>query len=246
MGKAENGHTNGAPRYVAYIRVSTDKQGLSGLGLDAQRESIAQFLARLGRPYELLAEHVEIESGKSAVNRPELLKAIKRCRLQGSTLLVAKLDRLSRDLCFITTIQKVGVKFVCADNPEINDLTLHILGAMAQHERHLISDRTRTALASAKSRGIKLGNPKLLEVRNADTSAARRKIKSNADQFAREVRPLLDTAIQNGKQSLFSLAQYLNDQGIPTQRGRKWTAMGIKRVLAREVKTDILDDILRL
>lgn len=245
-GPKGEGSSSAVSRYVSYIRVSTDRQGISGLGLDAQRKSIAEYLARQAGALEPVAEFVEVESGKSAANRPELLKAIKRCRLQGATLLVAKLDRLSRDLWFITTIQKFGVKFICADNPEINDLTLHILGAMAQHERQLISDRTRAALISAKARGVKLGNPNLLAVRNTDTSAAREAAKKKADQFAREVLPLLESAIASGVKSLSALARLLNEQGIETQRKSKWTPMGVKRVFARERKSDLLDDILKL
>lgn len=190
VGKSKKGHVDQheeIQRYVSYIRVSTDRQGQSGLGLEAQRRTISEFLKRQGFNGQHVAEFVEVESGKSVSNRPQLSAAIKRCRLLGATLVVAKLDRLSRELWFITFIREFGVKFICADNPKIDELTLQILGAVAQHERQLISDRTRAVLAAAKARGIKLGNPNFSSIRNQTTKAAHAKIQRNADKFASEV-----------------------------------------------------------
>lgn len=235
-----------AKRYVTYIRVSTERQGDSGLGLDAQRRTIASFLNRQCAQPQAPTEFIEIESGKSASNRPRLLEAIKRCRAQNATLLVAKLDRLSRDLWFITTIRKFGVKFICADNPEINELTLHILGAMAQHERELISERTRAALASAKARGVRLGNPKLAEVRNTDTAAAHAQIQKNSDRFAREMLTEIERLMHDGVTSLSAIARRLNSLGLESRRGSSWTPMAVKRVLDRHPTEDPLEDILSL
>ena len=145
-----------AKRYVAYLRVSTDKQGRSGLGLEAQRDTIATYLRGTGG--EAIAEFVEVESGKLNTRR-QLAAAMYRAKVTGAKLLIAKLDRLSRNVSFIAALQESGVKFVCADMPEANELTVHLLAAMAQHERKMISERTKAALAAAKRRGTKLGNP---------------------------------------------------------------------------------------
>lgn len=143
-------------RFVSYLRVSTDKQGKSGLGLEAQRESVSQFLN--GGDWKLLQEIVEVESGKKD-DRPQLTKALHQCKVTGSTLLIAKLDRLSRDAHFLLGLQKAGVKFVAADMPEANEMMVGFMALMAQNEREMISKRTREALAAAKRRGVKLGNP---------------------------------------------------------------------------------------
>jgi DNA invertase Pin-like site-specific DNA recombinase len=142
------------PKFVAYLRVSTDRQGKSGLGLDAQRTAVHQFVAQRGG--EIIApEYREIESGK-VNNRPELEKAMKRCRLTGATLLVAKLDRLSRNAAFLMTLKDSGVPFVAADMPDANTLTIGVMASLAQHEREMISKRTKAALEAARARGTKL------------------------------------------------------------------------------------------
>jgi len=145
-------------KFVAYYRVSTDQQGASGLGLEAQRSAVATYLD--GGPWRLVAEHTEVESGKRA-DRPELAKALLACRKHKAKLIIAKLDRLSRNLAFIATLMDSGVEFVAVDNPHANKLTIHILAAVAQHEREAISERTKAALAAAKARGKKLGGPRL-------------------------------------------------------------------------------------
>jgi len=245
MTKAPNPHRSKVqePLYVSYVRVSTERQGQSGLGLEAQQRAIAAFVTGKGR---LVGEFVEVESGKTAANRPQLLDAIKRCRLQGATLLVAKLDRLSRDLWFIATIRKFGVKFICADNPEINELTIHILGALAQYERQLISERTKAALAAARERGVKLGNPRIRAVRNTNTDSAHAKIQRNADDFAREVLPEIEKLIQEGAKTLLSIAEGLNSSDITTRRKTKWTPTAVRRVLKRKPSADPLFDLLSL
>ncbi len=242
MGKARNAQTDATPRYVAYIRVSTDKQGQSGLGLEAQRKAIADFLTSRGATSRLLAEFVEVESGKFSSYRPQLDDAIKRCRLQGATLLVAKLDRLSRSLCFITTIREEGVKFVCADYPEVNDLTINILGAVAEHERKMISERTRAALAAARARGVQLGNPRLADIRNMDTTAAHAKIQRNVDRFAREILPEIQKFMKDGIMTLSALSERLNESGFLTRRGSAWTPMAVKRIRDRQPNLDPRED----
>src|SRR6202162_2274169 len=146
------------PRYVAYYHVSTDRQGRSGLGLEAQRTAVEALLKR--SPGTLRAEFTEVQSGKDD-DRPQLREALKLCRLTNSTLLIAKLDRLSRNVAFLATLQQSGTKFVACDLPEANELVVHILAAVAQAERKAISERTKAALARAKARGLRLGNPNL-------------------------------------------------------------------------------------
>ena len=140
--------------YIAYLRVSTDKQGEQGHGINAQRQAIANYLVACGG--ELLEEYVEVESGKKN-ERPALQKAISRCKLSRATLIIAKLDRLSRNLAFIANLMDAGIDFIACDNPFANKLTIHILAAIAEHEREMISRRTREALAAAKAKGITLG-----------------------------------------------------------------------------------------
>ena len=143
-------------RFVAYYRVSTDKQGQSGLGLDAQRQAVMNYLN--GGPWKLVDEFTEVESGNSNA-RPQLQKALAACRRHKAKLVIAKLDRLSRNLAFIATLMDSGVEFVATDNPHANKLTVHILAAVAEHEREAISERTKAALAAAKRRGVKRDPP---------------------------------------------------------------------------------------
>src|SRR5918994_831 len=143
-------------RYVSYLRVSTDRQGRSGLGLEAQRKAVEDFLN--GGRWQLLSEFVEVESGKRE-DRPKLAEALALCRLHGATLVIAKLDRLSRDAHFLLGLQKAGVRFVAADMPEANEMVVGIMAVVAQAERRMISERTKAALAAAKARGQRLGTP---------------------------------------------------------------------------------------
>src|SRR6478672_514371 len=149
-------------KFVAYYRVSTDRQGKSGLGLDAQREAVTSYLN--GGSWQLVQELTEVESGKHA-DRPQLAAALAACKKHKAKLVIAKLDRLSRNLAFIATLMDSGVEFVAVDNPHANKLTVHILAAVAQREREAIAQRTRDALQAAKARGKRLGNPRLTEAR---------------------------------------------------------------------------------
>ncbi|GBQ08991.1 recombinase family protein [Acetobacter cerevisiae] len=218
-------------RFVTYLRVSTQRQGQSGLGLEAQRKAVQDYAATAGG--EVLAEYVEVESGKRN-DRPKLAQAMQRCRLTGSILLIAKLDRLSRDAHFLIGLEKAGVEFVAADMPHANRLTVGIMALVAQQEREAISARTKAALAAAKARGVVLGGyrggPAVNQAEGVKAaSAARRKA---ARGFAEDVGPLVQE-LASGGLSLRQVAARLTEQGIRTARGGTvWTAAGVSRVLA--------------
>lgn len=229
-------------RYVAYLRVSTAKQGASGLGLDAQRRAVADYLAGTGG--DLVATFEEIESGKRN-DRPALEQAIERCRLTGARLLIAKLDRLSRNAAFLLTLKDSGVSFVAADMPDANDLTIGIMAVIAQGEREAISARTKAALGSIKARLAaqeeyvsrrsgapirRLGNPQGLSVSRPDLGAAA--VVRKADAFAERVRPIAADLRGQGL-SLAAVANRLNEMHVQAPRGSAWSAMAVKRVLER-------------
>ena len=214
-------------RFVAYYRVSTDKQGESGLGLDAQRQAVMNYLN--GGPWKLVAEHTEVESGKRNA-RPELQKALAACRRHKAKLCIAKLDRLSRNLAFIATLMDSGVEFVATDNPHANKLTIHILAAVAEHEREAISERTKAALAAAKARGKKLGGPRLAAARRASIKAR----SDAADAFAANVRPIIKEIQASGVSSLRGVARALTARGVPTARGGSWSDVMVAAVLRRQ------------
>lgn len=218
-------------KYVAYYRVSTVKQGVSGLGLEAQRASVADYLASHGG--ELLAEYSEIESG-SKDNRPELQKALRACRLKGATLLIAKLDRLSRSHRFLIELQDGKVDFLCCDMPDANRLTIHLMAALADYERQLISERTTAALKAAKARGVKLGNPSLALCRNTDTGNARAAHIAKANDYKAEIREVLAELESDCGHVLTAseAARMLNDAGYQTARGSLWTHTQVNRVRA--------------
>ena len=216
-------------KYVAYLRVSTAKQGRSGLGREAQRQAISDFLAG----GKLVAEFVETESGKNDA-RPQLAAALHRAKVTGAKLLIAKLDRLSRNVAFIAQLQESGVKFVCADMPEANELTVHLFAAIAQHERKAISERTKAALAAAKRRGTVLGNPNgARALRGLGNRAAVKAIKARAKHFADDVAPIIADIQAAGVTSLKGIAEELNTRGILTPRNRQWYPTSVKAVLAR-------------
>ena len=213
-------------KFVAYFRVSTDKQGKSGLGLDAQRHAVLQFLD--GGSWSLIGEFTEIESGKRN-ERPELEKALAVCKRHKAKLVIAKLDRLSRNLAFIATLMDSGVEFVAVDNPHANKLTVHILAAVAQHEREMIAQRTKDALQAAKARGVVLGNPKLDAVRDRAVASVR----ADADRFAKNVAPIIREIQSSGVASHRAIARSLNARGVATARGGQWTAVQVGSILRR-------------
>lgn len=213
-------------RFVAYYRVSTDRQGKSGLGLDAQREAVENYLN--GGRWSLVAEFTEIESGRRN-DRPELEKALAACKKLKARLVIAKLDRLSRNLAFIATLMDSAVEFVAVDNPHANKLTVHILAAVAQHEREIISARTSAALQAAKARGKRLGNPKLSEARRHAVLAR----KEQADRYSANILPVIREIQRSGVQSLRGVARALAARGIRTARGGAWTPVQVSAILHR-------------
>jgi DNA invertase Pin-like site-specific DNA recombinase len=213
-------------KFVAYFRVSTDRQGKSGLGLEAQRKSVLDYLD--GGRWSLVAEFTEIESGKRN-DRPELEKALAACKKQKAKLVIAKLDRLSRNLAFIATLMDSGVEFIAVDNPHANKLTIHILAAVAQHEREIISARTSAALKAAKARGKRLGNPKLSEARRYAAVAK----KEMADRYSANVLPVIREIQRSGIGSLRGVARALAARGIRTPRGGAWSPVQVSAILKR-------------
>lgn len=217
-------------KFVAYQRVSTARQGRSGLGLEAQRYAVAEFLN--GGRWRLIAEHVEIESGRRN-ERPELQRALSACRLHGATLVVAKIDRLSRDAAFLLTLRDSGVDFVAADLPGANRLTVGILAMVAETEAEAISARTKAALAAAKRRGVILGNPAHLtrRARLQGTVASAQVRSARSAQRAADLAPIIGELRAAGAQSLRELASGLNARGLPTSRGGEWSATQVQRLL---------------
>jgi DNA invertase Pin-like site-specific DNA recombinase len=215
-------------RYVAYFRVSTQKQGQSGLGLDAQKQAVNEYLDQLGG--EVIAEFIEVESGKRA-DRPEFTKAADYAELANATVLVAKLDRLSRDLHFITSLQKRGIRFKLCDLPEIDQLTIHILAAMAEHEARMISQRTKAALRVAKERGVILGNPHLSAQRNSDVSAANNhRVQKQQDWQVKILKIIGHLEDSEHLTTCQALADALNERGLTTARGSAFSVPIISRL----------------
>ena len=214
-------------KFVAYYRVSTQQQGRSGLGLEAQQEAVRRYLA--GGAWELAGEFVEVESGKHD-RRPKLHAALKLCRLTGATLVVAKLDRLSRNAAFLANLMEGRTRFLCVDNPNANELTIHILAAVAQDESKRISERTKAALGAAKARGAKLGNPNLAAVRPKDASKANATRRALAAAHRADLAEIVEEIRQSGATSLSGVARKLNALGIRARRGGKWTATQVSRL----------------
>ena len=216
--------------YIAYYRVSTQKQGKSGLGLEAQQSAVRSYLN--GGNWNLVAEVVEVESGKRS-DRPKLAEALRLCRLHDATLVIAKLDRLARDAHFLLGLQKAGVRFVAADMPEANEMVVGIMAVVAQAERKMISLRTKAALQAAIARGKKLGGFRGHKIPDhaKDVSLAVRREK--ASERAADLAPIIAELKGAGITSLGGIARALNERGIPTQRGGKWQAVQVQRVLER-------------
>jgi DNA invertase Pin-like site-specific DNA recombinase len=220
-------------KFIAYYRVSTARQGRSGLGLEAQRKAVADFLN--GGNWELTAEITEIESGKRN-DRPELAKALELCRKQRATLLIAKLDRLARNVHFISGLMESGVDFVAADMPQANRLTIHVLAAVAEHERDMISARTKAALAAAKARGKRLGwaNPDRREDQAHAARNGANATRERADRFALNILPVVREIRAAGIATLDGIASALNARGVRSARGGAWYPASVRNLLARE------------
>jgi DNA invertase Pin-like site-specific DNA recombinase len=223
-------------KVVTYCRVSTARQGRSGLGLEAQRASINAYLN--GGNWQMVAEYVEVESGKRSENRPQLQEALSMCRLHRAKLVIAKLDRLARNVAFVSALMESKVKFVAVDLPEANELTIHIMSAMAEHEAKAISQRTRAALAVSKRRGKVLGGRRVSRERWDQIAVAGRvesqRVRSEmACGWASDVLPIIKDIRKHGAESLREIAAALNERGIDTRRGcPQWSAVQVARVLA--------------
>lgn len=215
-------------QFVAYYRVSTKAQGQSGLGLDGQRAAVRGYLHTM--PSALLAEFTEVESGKTA-NRPQLIAAMAECRMTGATLLIAKLDRLSRDAHFLLGLQKAGVVFEAVDLPGANNFTVGIMALVAQQEREAISKRTKEALAQSKKKlgGFRANAPLV------DSAKGRAAVVANADAHATRIRSLLEEMRGRGL-SLRQMVTVLEARSIRTPRAGIWTATAVKRALERAGK----------
>jgi DNA invertase Pin-like site-specific DNA recombinase len=218
-------------RFVTYLRVSTERQGQSGLGLEAQRAAVAAHV--LGRG-EVVSEFVEVESGKRA-DRPQLALALVEAKRAGAVLLIAKLDRLARNVAFIANLLESGVEVTAADMPEANRFVLHIMAAVAEQEGRAISERTIAALAAAKARGVKLGwsSPERVSEQLEAAKKGAAANKARAATFAANVLPVIEQ-IRAGGASLRQIAAELNARGIKTARGGKWHAMTVRNILSVE------------
>ncbi|MDQ2835580.1 MAG: recombinase family protein [Acidobacteriota bacterium] len=219
------------PRFIAYYRVSTDSQGESGLGLEAQRQAVRQFVTG-----DLAGEYTEVESGKRHTNRPQLAQALAECRKRKATLVIAKLDRLARNVYFISGLMESGVDFTAVDMPTANRLTIHILAAVAEHEREMISERTKAGLAAAKreiaANGFRVsrnsglvyskhGNPRLEEAR------AKALALNHSQRAATETSTLIADWRRAGK-TYRAIANGLNRLNIPSPRSRQWHASTVR------------------
>ncbi|WP_321392161.1 recombinase family protein [Emcibacter sp.] len=219
-------------KYIAYYRVSTARQGKSGLGLAAQQQAVSEFIN--GNGSRLIQEYTEVETGKNN-DRPKLTEALHMCKITGAILVIAKLDRLSRNAAFLLTLRDSGVRFVAADMPDANNLTVGLLAVIAEHEREMISKRTKEALAAAKARGVKLGNPNgakhLMGRGNKEAVTA---LKRKAQDKANDLKVVIENIQKQGFTSFGQIAKELSERGIATPRGgSNWHAMTVKRVMDR-------------
>ena len=214
---------------IAYYRVSTARQGASGLGLEAQRDTVTRYAAANG--FAISGEHVEIETGTAKRRRPVLAKALAQCKQTGATLLIAKLDRLARNVFFVSGLMESGIPFVACDNPSVTPLTLHVLAAVAEQEAKAISTRTREALAAVKRRGVKLGTPA-----NLTADAQRAGAEVNRDK-AKDAYATLNGYLRilrcERRMSYAEIAVKLNEDGMRTTKGQTFLAMTVMRMCKR-------------
>jgi DNA invertase Pin-like site-specific DNA recombinase len=221
-----------AVRFVSYYRVSTKRQGRSGLGLEAQQAAVRSYLS--GGRWSLVAEVTEIETGTNKRIRPKLVEALQLCRVHGAALVIAKLDRLSRNVHFISSLMEAGVEFVACDMPSANRTTLQLMSVLAEAEAEAISTRTKAALAAAKARGAKLGgdrgnlDAKTVRKGNRNSAIARRE---QAQKWAADRLPIIEAIQGCGVVPLRQIAAVLNERGITTVRGGAWSAVQVQRVL---------------
>jgi len=214
-------------KFVAYFRVSTQKQGVNGLGMDAQRETVRQYLSNGG---ELVAEFVEVETGKGAnalAKRPQLAAALALCKKTGAKLLIAKLDRLARNVHFVSGLMESKVKFVACDMPEANDLTIHVMAAFAEHEAKRISQRTKEGLAAAKARGVVLGAAGKLNLKPCLQAR-----QQHAHTTAVKLIPIIN-GMKAQQLSQRDMVHTLNNAGIGAPKGGDWSLLQLQRLLKR-------------
>lgn len=211
-------------KFVSYVRVSTNKQGIDGNGIEAQRQAVARYLQTLD--CELIGSFEEVESGANN-KRPQLQAALQLAKAKKAILVIAKLDRLSRNAAFLLTLQDSGVDFVACDMPNADKLSVGIIALLAQRERQLISERTKAGLAVAKQRGVALGNPNAAKAWRKAVEA----IKGRKAEFAAAMLKSIEEIRSTGVESLSRIADCLNKRGEKTPRGGRWTATAVKRVL---------------
>ena len=224
-------------KFISYLRVSTAKQGASGLGLEAQRDAVSRYIN--GGNWQLIQEIVEVESGKRN-DRPAIAEALRLCRLHKGTLVIAKLDRLARNVHFISSLMESDVEFIACDFPEANRLTVHILAAVAEHEASMISARTKAALQAAKGRGVALGGQRgsvdrmaSIAAKGAQASAAKRHESAAKRQI--DLLPVILDLRCKGATSLRALAAGLNEIGLTTALGKAWTATQVMRLISPQI-----------
>lgn len=227
----------GMARLIAYLRVSTQQQGRSGLGLEAQQSAIAGYAKSIAG--EVIATYTEVESGKRS-DRPELAKALSHAKRSKCRLVIAKLDRLGRNVAFISALMESRVEFTAVDSPHANKLTLHILSAIAEHEAEMISARTKAALAAAKARGVKLGSArhghwrgheaKRIDGAHKGGDRTREKFAAASKPIYEAVKPTIQS-LRNAGRSLQEIADTLNSQGHTTVSGLAWNRVQIRRLL---------------
>jgi DNA invertase Pin-like site-specific DNA recombinase len=219
-------------KFIAYYRVSTQRQGQSGLGLEAQKTAVTAYLN--GGNWKLIAELTEIESGKRN-DRPKLAEALRLCRLHKAKLLVAKLDRLSRNVAFVSALMESGVKFQAVDMPDVNDMVVHILASVAQGEARAISERTRVALQAAKARGTVLGGLRwdITSVGEQGRAAALHARQELAAKYRADVLPIIQDKQRQGSVTLQQIADSLNADGTPAPRGGVWSPVQVSRIITQ-------------
>lgn len=219
---------------VAYYRVSTSEQGRSGLGLEAQKAAVEDYISRKGAT--LIAEFTEVESGAKG-DRPQLQAALKRTKVSNATLVIAKLDRLSRNAAFLLTLRDAGTDFVAVDMPDANPVTVGIMAVIAEEERRLISERTKAALKAAKARGVKLGNPNGAEALRRKgfpgAKVAREAAQRNAERRSESLREVLTDILQDGAESYSAVARKLNERHVATPRGKAWRPYSARLLMDR-------------
>src|SRR4051795_12446054 len=217
---------------VAYLRVSSEQQGRSGLGIDAQRQAVGRFAAEHG--FGIVETYAEVETGKGSDaldRRPRLAAALKRAKAERCPDVIARLDRLSRDVAFVSGLMAQRVPFIVTElGPDVDPFMLHVYAALAEKERTLISARTKDALTAAKARGVQLGNRTNLD---AAGEAGRASLMQHADQYAANILPILDEVKRQGARSLREIAAQLTARGVRTARGGAWTATAVSNLLER-------------